>query len=530
MKILIVDDDLNTVDAIAESVDWQMIRIDKVLRAYSVNRAKQIVEAEHPEIILCDIEMPGADGIDFLKWIRRENIVTEFIFLTCHDNFDFAYEAIEYGAIGYVMKPFNIEKTVPVILKAIARATHDKSISEYKRYGQYVEKNRRQLIEKFWDDVMRERDETAVAEMILNVKSLKIEIDADAEYRLFMACAAKLEDEAETYMPYMLQNVVSELILGDAEALDSVTMEIEGKNCVILILKNRKDLKTLRSKADHLISIIKRYLRRTVNCYIGENYDVFHLAAAREKVVDWCQETAVGKGEVFQEGSMRDGVRSEMQSLNQEQYKVWLEEGNQIAIIRGLRSRMDELNLDKKGDFSVILHDYMQVVYAVLAHYGMQAHVFFDDEVYKKLLKSANHSAVDFMKWGVYITDKTMTLVRDAQRDTNVIKQAKQFIAEHYGEDITRNEIAEAVSLTPDYLGKLFRKETGEYVNDYINKVRVKTAKEMLNEPDVNVSEVAMRVGFGSTSYFSTIFKKITDMTPNEYKKEIKKRKRQSRE
>ena len=124
MRILIVDDDWNLVDTIKREIDWSYLQIKEVYTAYNMAAAMELIERQQPEIVLCDIEMPLGSGIDLLKWIRKKQLPLEFIFLTCHDNFDFASEAIEYGVSGYVVKPFNIEKTVSAIAKAQRKVLH----------------------------------------------------------------------------------------------------------------------------------------------------------------------------------------------------------------------------------------------------------------------------------------------------------------------------------------------------------------------------------------------------------------------
>ena len=109
MKILIVDDDLATVDMIEKVCDWNSLDITSVLKAYDGEEAERIIEAETPDIVLCDIGMPKTDGVSVLKWIREKDIRCEFVFLTCYSDFEYAREAVRYGAVDYLTKPFEPE-------------------------------------------------------------------------------------------------------------------------------------------------------------------------------------------------------------------------------------------------------------------------------------------------------------------------------------------------------------------------------------------------------------------------------------
>lgn len=109
MKVLICDDDISTVDVILNHIPWDDLEVDHVLHAYNGLEAKKIISAEKPEIIVSDIGMPLCNGIEVLKYIREIGLKSEFIFLTCYESFEFAREAIRYGATRYITKPLNLD-------------------------------------------------------------------------------------------------------------------------------------------------------------------------------------------------------------------------------------------------------------------------------------------------------------------------------------------------------------------------------------------------------------------------------------
>lgn len=80
-------------------------------------------------------------------------------------------------------------------------------------------------------------------------------------------------------------------------------------------------------------------------------------------------------------------------------------------------------------------------------------------------------------------------------------------------------QITTAFYLSPEYLGKVYKKETGKSINDAIAEFRIARARELLNHRELRVGDIAVRVGFDSFTYFSTLFKKYTGLTPNEYRK-----------
>jgi two-component system response regulator YesN len=84
--------------------------------------------------------------------------------------------------------------------------------------------------------------------------------------------------------------------------------------------------------------------------------------------------------------------------------------------------------------------------------------------------------------------------------------------------------VAKELNLSKHYLCSIFKKETGENMSLYINKLRIEKAKQMLLESDVKIKEIFEKVGYSNQQYFSKIFKKITGMTVIDYKESIGKK------
>ncbi|MNJ56839.1 Bifunctional transcriptional activator/DNA repair enzyme AdaA [compost metagenome] len=107
-------------------------------------------------------------------------------------------------------------------------------------------------------------------------------------------------------------------------------------------------------------------------------------------------------------------------------------------------------------------------------------------------------------------------------RSEGVVERAKRFIHQNYNQDLSRDDVAASVFLTPDYLAKVFKHETGLTIKEYLNEYRIETAKRMLIESSASISTIAMNAGFDNISYFSTVFKKLTGEPPNAFRSKHK--------
>ncbi len=99
------------------------------------------------------------------------------------------------------------------------------------------------------------------------------------------------------------------------------------------------------------------------------------------------------------------------------------------------------------------------------------------------------------------------------------IRKAEEYIHSHIYKNISRAEVAEVVYLNEEYFSKLFSKYTGWTFKDYVIKEKMKVASQLLANTNLSVSVIATKTGFDNFSHFSRTFKKLTDMTPQEYRK-----------
>lgn len=106
---------------------------------------------------------------------------------------------------------------------------------------------------------------------------------------------------------------------------------------------------------------------------------------------------------------------------------------------------------------------------------------------------------------------------KNTKRQT--IQKIIKYISENYNKKLTTVLLAEKFHISEQYLCRIFKKETLHTVHEYINNLRIKNALPLIRNTDEPISQIARRVGFDDTNYFSKVFKKYINMTPNEYRK-----------
>lgn len=114
--------------------------------------------------------------------------------------------------------------------------------------------------------------------------------------------------------------------------------------------------------------------------------------------------------------------------------------------------------------------------------------------------------------------EKAVSDATRAENEKAVIQKVKKFVSENYNKDITLQNAADHVYLSPIYLSRLFKQETGENFIDFVMRFRIEKAAYLLRTTELKIYEICDMVGYRNTKYFSTLFKKLMNASPIEYK------------
>lgn len=205
-----------------------------------------------------------------------------------------------------------------------------------------------------------------------------------------------------------------------------------------------------------------------------------------------------------------------------EEWEQLLLDGEKIKLLNGINIYLEKAKgagTLNAGLLFALHHDLVQMVYKVLKRWQIQASAMFAGESARQLYRNASNSAFDLLKWINQFSGQAIELIRESSRSETLADKVKAYIGEHFSEDISRQELADLLFVNSDYLSRIFNKETGMPIRDYITHVRMEEAKRLLHTT-ASISDIAVRVGIDNYSYFSTVFKKYTGMTPMEYRRE----------
>jgi two-component system response regulator YesN len=109
---------------------------------------------------------------------------------------------------------------------------------------------------------------------------------------------------------------------------------------------------------------------------------------------------------------------------------------------------------------------------------------------------------------------------KQEEQSMSAVNKAKQYIDENYMHELTLDDVSRVVNISSYYFSKVFKEETGENFIDYLTKLRIEAAKNLLKTTNKSMKEISSEVGYSDPNYFSRNFKKYTGKTPTDYQKQ----------
>ena len=211
-------------------------------------------------------------------------------------------------------------------------------------------------------------------------------------------------------------------------------------------------------------------------------------------------------------------------TCTQSEIRLWetlLQSADKEALKKSLYTFLQsKASLLTPENMQEIRQDFAQMVYSFLKQKEIQAHRLFGDAESDRLYQNAVRSIDHMYAYCSYLIDRALCYATITDNSKSAVEIIQNFLDTHYAEDIQRNDLSDIVFVSPDHLSRLFKKETGLSLMQYVTKKRITAACSLLAESRMPINRVALQVGYGNFAYFSKIFREITGMTPMNYRKQ----------
>ncbi len=520
MRILLVDDEEDILEGMLSGIDFTALGFDQVYTADSAQQAREILEKEPVDILLTDIEMPGESGLELLDWLRRQNSDIVTMFCTSYANFDYAKKAVEMHSFDYYLKPISYTELAAHLTSAVEEVRKKRSESAYRQMGEYWLKGRQENRTGFWVNVL-----TSVTPLAEAVRAGGEKGITYGEQDRFTLCCVRVMDQdpqpLEQWKIYGFRNVAEDLFRENGLELEAMILSKESHWSLVLRQGDKATPEDFCRTALLLLRQAEELFHVSANGYYWKNLKLFETREAYKKLLtadkeDVLRANLLTDGAVYQppEGSYGPAV---MEGWAELLTAGRIEEISSAASL--VLKRYEENHTLNARFLKAMRADIQQMVFSELNQRGINVHTLFNNPRYEQLLEWSLDSVERFQTYLEYLFHQTEEQMHFAAQTDTVVGRVKSYVQEHLSEEVNRTNVAKQFFLNPDYLARLFKKETGQTLGSYLQEQRVLEAKKLLCQSGLPVSVVAQRVGYDNYSYFSQFFHEKTGMSPSQFRK-----------
>jgi two-component system response regulator YesN len=518
INMIIVDDEILSIKALENCIDWSEMGVDRIFTANSAKTAKEIFENNRIDIMLCDIEMPQENGLELLAWVKANYPETEAIIQSCHANFKYAQKALQLESIDYILKPVLADDLKIAVNKAI------KKIESNRKDSSQAEEEKYRIIYPL-PDILKQPDNI---DILFLQKLVENQVDISGNNRVLPIVTIIRQSNENSVIN---ESEIIKILINDiGKICDSKQVnlvKLDNKVFLFLLLNplSEENIENIQRVFDLAFKRIYNNCGEKLMCCIGNTVLYAELMPVIMNLL-LLGRTNISNvsNTVFRLDSGNHKERK-FPTLDTTHWAILLEAGSTDKLLKEVKLFFDNISDELKNDTSYLAEirkDFIQMLFSVLNRKGIQAHQLFCNNTFNKLFDRAQYTVHEMIAWIEHIVTYSINMGRALSKEQSIIEKSTRYIKLHLDQNIKREDVANYVYLNPDYLTRIFKKETGMSITEYIIQERIKIAKTLLENTDMPVSSIALRVGYTNFSHFAKTFRKHVGMNPADYKNSLK--------
>lgn len=525
-KIMLADDEGIVIDSVKFIIEKEFGNECVIEFAKTGRSVIELAENFRPDIAIMDIQMPGINGIDSMKEIRKTNNNVIFIVMSAFDKFDYAKEAIKLGVLEYITKPMEKNKLLSALKKAMATVDRERE----KRSNDL-------LIREKLETVVPILESGLIYEILLqehfaeDIESYKNMLGIQENYAYMMALVYGDTQEgnhmtnavgSSVKMQQYYQGIRTEL----KERFGCIVGSMMANKIAVLVPYDKPAMEY--SQRSELIEKAREFVRDmrkrySVSFRMGISR-VKELAKMTDAYSEAINSLIITAGSVAHADDLPIGCdyEADYPAHIEKQLFEEVQKGNidqAAAAARNFFDWMTAAHPDSIMDIRLKSLEFVLWAEHLAYEKGGMTYQFNSRNDYLTTIMNLND--YDTMKsWFVEkITSASQNaLSKREESSSNVVDIAKEYIKQNYSKALNLDEVSYYVNISPYYFSKIFKEGTGENFIEYLTNIRIEKAKELLSNTDYSMKEICVMVGYSDPNYFSRSFKKNVGVTPTEYK------------
>lgn len=517
-SVVIADDEPLIIKGLLKMVDWKKLNTEVVGTSRNGEQLIRQINELTPDIIISDISMPNQSGIDVIKYIKEKGLKSKVIFLSAFQEFEYAKQALKYGVVEYLLKPVTKEELEQSIVKA-ERALKDNLSLEYLREDT-------KSTQAVFKTVTSEYE---FQELYKKFEQMGVPT-SDVEY--IDACFSVIGNSKDTgksrsefeLLRFTMFKKIEEYAVKQKKGF---CLKREANFCNIIFFYERAQKIAIESDVKQLLDSMEHEYEMKLVVGIGKVIDslsdlkyAYKTAAFACNLYYFRQEQVIMYDHINKEYNQSfDDYNEAYQELVRAilfREPLWLDK---------LRTCLELIGEIHYGNRGVAENRCVALLMELLRELGNYCQVDEADRFQYESFVSGIRNIGTFQKVKAMIVrylqmfvEKSVFVNLGSENET--VRSIKLYIRENYNRDMNLKSLSKHFYMNQYYFSTFFKQKTGENFKDYLVKVRMQKALELLLENNgISTQELAREVGYNDAKAFSEKFKQFYGESPANYKK-----------
>ncbi|HZG16122.1 MAG TPA: response regulator [Candidatus Bathyarchaeia archaeon] len=531
-KVMLVDDDYPVLELVTEAIEWERLGVSSLSTHENGLSAYEQAIHEMPDILITDIGMPKMNGIELTKRLKERNPHLQVAILSCHTEFDFAHQALKLQVQDYLVKDaFEPEHLMHVLHKMTDNLEHlqKKNLKQH-RLQQFLDRNKENVKESF---LRKTIEQTSIDEneWLIEAHSLGLRLDQQHGYLATFAMVhdyhlVKKQYESEDTLTFSIHNVVAEIL--QKAGTNAVHFGYGAKAFYVFFPYEKNLKKNSFDDAQHSMRTIQKalqtYLHIDLSFVAGEV--CYQMADLKKEITLLLQ----AKQQRFY---MKPGTIQKREPRRTQSEELYAKYEEAAADLRGLMAMKEDGHIEKTVSKWISYLEEQRYPPEVVKEWVLQLLLDLKKKWHALPFFLGRHPfeslhseivGIEFLgelkRWLIEYFQSLHAFSQEAcnHAKRQEIVDALKYVFTNLEKKISLEEVASHLFLNPSYFSRLFKKEVGETFVEYVTKLKIARAKELLSQTAEPVGKISERLGYDNLSYFIKLFKSYAGVTPIEYR------------
>ncbi|WP_135550544.1 helix-turn-helix transcriptional regulator [Paenibacillus cymbidii] len=304
----------------------------------------------------------------------------------------------------------------------------------------------------------------------------------------------------------------------------SITMQIEKDRILSIVFSDGDISGRIREKLDYMKKVfdLDQDFYRLAISFHSRLWEPFELTQAYEAANDMLRKRKLlAETQIIDEPGTAAPIAVWTPDLERG-FTAGLVAGNEEQLVGTLDALFDKLAKEDAAlwHYRQFAGDLVSKLFMALMEHKIDIGPLYTDGSLFHALDSF-YTVDDYAAFLMELTTKAASMMREKREARDpIVDFVVRFIEKHYGEDIYHELIADRLHISTSYLRNYFKEKTGRTLSDYLFEYRIEKAKSLLVETEELIQDIALKVGYPNANSFTRMFRRLTGLTPGEYRRD----------